>query len=176
PGGAGPLVAGSSGKPRRRGRLRRSDCTAQGIARLGAGRGFSFRDANGKRVGDEETLARIRELAIPPAWKEVWICLDPLGHLQATGVDAAGRKQYLYHERWQQRQAERKFETVRESAAALPRLRRAVTADLSHRGMPRERALACAVRLLDLGFFRVGGEIYAEENESYGLATIRREH
>ncbi len=127
-------------------------------------------------IKDEETLERIRELAIPPAWKEVWICPDPLGHLQATGVDAAGRKQYLYHERWQQRQAERKFATVREFAAALPRLRRAVTADLRRQGMPRERALACAVRLLDLGFFRVGGEVYAEENESFGLATVRRDH
>jgi DNA topoisomerase IB len=159
-----------------RGRLRRSDCTAQGIVRIGAGRGFSYRDADGERIEDEETLARIRELAIPPAWKEVWICPDPFGHLQATGLDEAGRKQYLYHQRWQQRQAQRKFESVRQFAAELPRLRRAVTADLRRQGMPRERALACAVRLLDLGFFRVGGETYAEENESFGLATVRREH
>jgi DNA topoisomerase I len=157
-------------------RLRRSDCRTQGIARLGAGRGFTYRDPGGDRIEDEETLERIRELAIPPAWKDVWICPDPLGHLQATGVDRAGRKQYLYHEHWTQRQAERKFATVRRFAAALPRLRRAVTADLRRRGMPRERALACAVRLLDLGFFRAGGEAYAEENESYGLATVRREH
>ncbi|HEY2715475.1 MAG TPA: DNA topoisomerase IB [Solirubrobacterales bacterium] len=157
-------------------RLRRSDCTVQGIARLGAGRGFTYRDADGERIDDEETLARVRELAIPPAWKEVWICPDPLGHLQATGIDAAGRKQYLYHERWQQRRSERKFAAVREFAAALPKLRRAVSADLRRQGMPRERALACAVRLLDLGFFRVGGEVYAEENESFGLATVRREH
>jgi DNA topoisomerase-1 len=160
----------------RRPRLRRSDCRTEGIARLGAGRGFTYRDADGERIDEEETLGRIRELAIPPAWKEVWICPDPLGHLQATGIDAAGRKQYLYHERWQERQAERKFAVVREFAAALPRLRRAVTADLKRQEMPRERALACAVRLLDLGFFRVGGEVYAEENESYGLATVQREH
>ena len=159
-----------------RGRLRRSDCTAQGIVRIGAGRGFLYRDADGERIEDEETLARIRELAIPPAWKQVWICPDPLGHLQATGLDEAGRKQYRYHERWQQRQAQRKFESVRRFAGELPRLRRAVTADLRQQGMPRERALACAVRLLDLGFFRVGGESYAEENESFGLATVRREH
>jgi DNA topoisomerase I len=159
-----------------RGRLRRSDCRGEGIVRRRQGRGFSYRDADGERIDDEETLARTRELAIPPAWQEVWICPDPLGHLQATGLDAAGRKQYLYHERWQQRRAERKFETVREFAAALPRLRRAVTADLRRQDMPRERALACAVRLLDLGFFRVGGEVYAEENESFGLATVRREH
>jgi DNA topoisomerase-1 len=157
-------------------RLRRSDCAGEGIVRRRHGRGFAFVDADGERVEDSETLERIGELAIPPAWQEVWVCPDPLGHIQATGTDAAGRKQYLYHSRWQQRQAERKFEAVREFAAALPRLRRAVTADLKRQGMPRERALACAVRLLDLGFFRVGGETYAEENESYGLATIRREH
>lgn len=121
-------------------------------------------------------MARIRELAIPPAWQDVWICPDPLGHIQATGIDAAGRKQYLYHSRWQQRRAERKFETVREFAAELPVLRRAVARDLKLEGMPRERALACAVRLLDLGFFRIGGEEYAETNESYGVATVRREH
>jgi DNA topoisomerase I len=140
------------------------------------GRGFSFEDGSGEKIADEETLERIRQLAIPPAWKEVWICPDPFGHIQATGYDEAGRKQYLYHERWQQRQAERKFELVREFALKLPKLRRAVTADLRRQGMPRERALACAVRLLDLGFFRIGSEVYAEENESFGLATVRREH
>ena len=115
-------------------------------------------------------------MAIPPAWEEVWICPDPLGHIQATGVDEAGRKQYLYHERWQRRAAARKFETARDFARELPRLRGAVSRDLGREGMPRERALACAVRLLDRGFFRIGGERYAEENESFGLATIRREH
>jgi DNA topoisomerase-1 len=140
------------------------------------GRGFSYEDGGGEKVADEETLERIRQLAIPPAWKEVWICPDPFGHIQATGYDGAGRKQYLYHERWQQRQAERKFELVREFALALPKLRRAATVDLRRQGMPRERALACAVRLLDLGFFRIGSEVYAEENESFGLATVRREH
>ena len=140
------------------------------------GRGFSYEDPAGDVIEDEETLERIRALAIPPAWKEVWICPDPFGHIQATGYDEAGRKQYVYHERWQQRQAERKFELVRRFALALPKLRRAVTADLRRQGMPRERALACGVRLLDLGFFRVGSEVYAEENESFGLATVRREH
>jgi len=140
------------------------------------GRGFSFEDGSGEKIADEETLERIRQLAIPPAWKEVWICPDPFGHIQATGYDEAGRKQYLYHDRWQQRQAERKFELVRRFALELPKLRRAVTADLRRQGMPRERALACAVRLLDLGFFRVGSEVYAEENESFGLATVRLEH
>jgi DNA topoisomerase I len=162
--------------PARRGRLRRADCAGPGIRRIRRGRGCSYEDGSGEKIADEETLERIRRLAIPPAWKEVWICPDPFGHIQATGYDEAGRKQYLYHERWQQRQAERKFELVRKFALSLPKLRRAATADLRRRGMPRERALACAVRLLDLGFFRVGGEVYAEENESFGLATVRREH
>ena len=160
----------------RRGRLRRADCAGPGIKRVRRGRGFSFSDLDGTSIEDEETLERIRTLAIPPAWKDVWICPDPLGHIQATGYDEAGRKQYLYHDRWQQRQAERKFELIREFALKLPKLRRSVTADLRREGMPRERALACAVRLLDLGFFRIGSEVYAEENESFGLATVRREH
>jgi DNA topoisomerase-1 len=156
--------------------LRRADCAEAGIRRRRRGRGFSYEDPAGDVIEDEETLERIRGLAIPPAWKEVWICPDPFGHIQATGYDEAGRKQYLYHERWQLRQAERKYELIREFAAKLPKLRRAITADLRRAGMPRERALACAVRLLDLGFFRVGSEVYAEENESFGLATVRREH
>jgi DNA topoisomerase-1 len=157
-------------------RLRRADCSGAGIVRRRRGRGFSYVDADGSPIGDEETLARIRELAIPPAWEEVWICPDPLGHIQATGIDAAGRKQYLYHQRWQRRAALRKFETMREFAQALPLLRRAVARDLRADGVPRRRALACAVRLLDLGFFRVGGEEYAEENGSFGVATVLREH
>ncbi|HWC07807.1 MAG TPA: DNA topoisomerase IB [Solirubrobacterales bacterium] len=159
-----------------RGRLRRSDCAGAGIRRIGRGRGFSYEDGAGARIDDEETLARIRALAVPPAWKEVWICPDPLGHIQATGFDEAGRKQYRYHERWEQRQAARKYEEMREFARRLPKLRRAVKRDLALEGMPRERALAAAVRLLDLGFFRIGGEEYAESNESYGVATVLREH
>jgi DNA topoisomerase-1 len=158
------------------GRLRRADCTGQGIRRRRRGSGFSYLDAERHPIEDEATLERVRGLGIPPAWEEVWICPDPLGHIQATGIDAAGRKQYLYHDRWQRRAAERKFESMREFAAALPRLRRAVKRDLGREGMPRERALACAVRLLDLGFFRIGGEEYAETNESFGVATVRREH
>jgi DNA topoisomerase I len=158
------------------GRLRRSDCSLAGIRRRRRGRGFSYEDAGGGAVRDEETLERIRALAIPPAWEEVWICPEPLGHIQATGFDAAGRKQYRYHERWEQRAAARKFELARSFARRLPRLRRAVSRDLGREGLPRERALACAVRLLDLGFFRIGGEQYAEANGSFGVATVRREH
>jgi DNA topoisomerase IB len=158
------------------GRLRRSDCSGPGIRRRRRGRGFSFEDGRGRRIDDGETLARIRDLVIPPAWEEVWICADPFGHIQATGLDAAGRKQYRYHDRWELRRAARKYEAMREFARQLPGLRRAVSRDLGLEEMPRERALACAVRLLDLGFFRVGGEEYAEANESYGLATIQRQH
>jgi DNA topoisomerase I len=165
----------SGDEPRPGGRLRRSDCSGPGISRRRRGGGFGYLDPGG-RVTDEDTLERIRELAIPPAWREVWICGDPYGHIQATGLDEAGRKQYLYHERWQLRAAQRKFESMREFASGLPRLRRAVKKDLAREGVPRERALACAVRLLDLGFFRIGGEEYAESNESYGVATVLREH
>jgi DNA topoisomerase IB len=158
------------------GRLRRADCSAAGIHRRRRGRGFSFEDADGVRITDEDTLARIRELAIPPAWRKVWICPDPLGHIQATGKDEAGRKQYRYHDRWNLRRTSRKYAQMREFAAALPKLRRVARRDIKLEGMPRERALATAVRLLDLGFFRIGGEEYAVANESYGLATIRRVH
>jgi DNA topoisomerase IB len=167
-------MSGPGSRPQ--GRLRRSDCSGPGIGRRRRGGGFSYLDPEGGRVTDEDTLERIRELAIPPAWQEVWICGDPYGHIQATGLDEAGRKQYLYHERWQLRAAQRKFESMREFAAILPKLRRVVKRDLTREGMPRERALACAVRLLDLGFFRIGGEEYAETNESYGVATVLREH
>ena len=159
-----------------RGRLRRSDSAGAGIHRRKRGNGFSFMDDEGTAITDEETLRRIRDLAIPPAWKEVWICPDPNGHIQATGYDEAGRKQYRYHDRWDERRANRKYAAMREFAAVLPKLRRAVRRDIELEGMPRERALATAVRLLDLGFFRIGSEEYAETNESYGLATIRREH
>ncbi|HEX6752629.1 MAG TPA: DNA topoisomerase IB [Solirubrobacterales bacterium] len=167
-------MSGPESRPR--GRLRRSDCSAPGIQRRRSGGGFSYLDPEGGRVTDEDTLARIRGLAIPPAWREVWICGEPFGHIQATGLDEAGRKQYLYHERWQLRAAQHKFESMREFASTLPKLRRAVKKDLARDGVPRERALACAVRLLDLGFFRIGGEEYAEANESYGVATVLREH
>jgi DNA topoisomerase-1 len=121
-------------------------------------------------------LQRIGELAIPPAWREVWICMDSLGHLQATGLDAAGRKQYLYHERWRAHRDRLKFDSMLAFGRALPRMRRRVSSDLAGEELSRERVLACAVRLLDLGFFRVGSEDYAEQNESYGLSTIQKRH
>ena len=159
-------------------RLRRSDCAGPGIRRRRHGRGFAYVGEDGRRVGDAETLERIAELAIPPAWKDVWVCRDPLGHLQATGIDAAGRKQYLYHEDWRTRRDQEKFDRMLEFARRLPRLRRRVSEDLARDPgeVGRERVLACAVRLLDRGFFRIGGEDYAEQNETYGLATMQRRH
>ncbi len=157
-------------------RLRRSDCSGPGIHRVRRGRGFSYLDEHGGSINDEEALHRIRELAIPPAWRDVWICSDPWGHLQATGTDAAGRKQYLYHPRWRERRDREKFERTLRFARKLPRLREQIGADLKGDGLDRERVLACAARLLDLGLFRIGSEQYADEDGGYGLATIRREH
>src|SRR5438046_8294501 len=152
-------------------RLRRVDCSGPGISRRRRGRGFEYRDEGGRRVSNEAVLERIRDLAIPPAWNEVWICPYPNGHLQATGVDAAGRKQYRYHDAWRERRDQEKFDAMLDFAAALPRMRRRVGRDLRGGDLGRARVLACATRLLDLGFFRTGGEEYADENESYGLAT-----
>jgi DNA topoisomerase IB len=157
-------------------RLRRADCADPGIRRIRSGRGFRYEDESGDRLTDEAALERIRQLAIPPAWKEVWICPDPLGHIQATGFDDAGRKQYLYHDAWRVQQDRLKYEQMLELAVELPSLRRRVKRRLNTPGLTRERVLAGAVRLLDLGFFRIGSEQYAEENESYGLATLRRSH
>jgi DNA topoisomerase-1 len=157
-------------------RLRRSDCSGPGITRRRRGRGFEFLDEKGRRIEDPEVIERIAELAIPPAWKDVWVCPWPMGHLQATGVDARGRKQYLYHRKWRERRDQEKFDEMIDFARALPRMRRRVGKDLKDSELTRRRALACAVRLLDRGFFRVGGEDYAVENETYGLATIRKSH
>jgi DNA topoisomerase IB len=157
-------------------RLRRSDCSGPGLRRVKRGRGFSYLDDQGDRITDPETLLRIRELAIPPAWEDVWICSDPRGHLQATGTDAAGRKQYLYHALWRARRDREKFERALRFGRSLPRLRRGVSADLELDGFNRERVLACAVRLLDRGLFRVGSDEYAEADSGIGLATIRKEH
>lgn len=166
----------SSGQHGAMARLRRVNCSGPGIRRRRRGRGFAFVDDAGDPVGDEDTLERIRALAIPPAWQDVWICAHPMGHIQATGTDAAGRKQYLYHEKWRERRDRQKFDDMIAFARALPRMRRRVEADLAREGLGRERVLACVVRLLDIGFFRVGSEDYAEHNDTYGLATIRKGH
>jgi DNA topoisomerase I len=157
-------------------RLRRVDCSGTGITRRRRGRGFEYLEANGRRIIEPSVLERIRELAIPPAWEDVWICPYPMGHIQATGTDAAGRKQYRYHDLWRQRRDAEKFESMIRFARALPKLRRRVAEDLGREGMPRERVLACATRLLDRGFFRIGSEDYAEENDTYGIATMQKRH
>ena len=146
------------------------------MTRRRCGRGFQYFDESGKRISSASELERIRALAIPPAWEDVWICPHENGHLQATGIDSAGRKQYLYHPRWRERRDQQKFDEMIDFARSLPRLRKRVTSDLRKQTMVRDRVLACAVRLLDCGFFRVGSESYAEENESYGLATMQKEH
>jgi DNA topoisomerase IB len=158
------------------GRLRRADCSEPGLTRRGAGRGFTYLDEKGERIEDEETVSRIRDLAVPPAWKDVWICPDPNGHLQATGIDDAGRKQYRYHDRWRARRDQEKFDDMVGFARALPLMRKRIARDLRGDEPTEKRVLACAARLLDLGFFRVGGETYAAENDSFGLATIQRGH
>jgi DNA topoisomerase-1 len=158
-------------------RLRRSDCSTPGYRRIRRGRGFSYLNERGERLRDPEALLRIKELTIPPAWEQVWICPDPLGHLQATGVDGAGRKQYLYHQRWREMRDREKFQHMEDFARALPRLRRRVLAVLSEGdGLDQERVLACAVRLLDIGLFRIGSEEYADEEGGLGLATVRKEN
>jgi DNA topoisomerase I len=157
-------------------RIRRVDCSEPGIVRLRRGRGFSYVGLDGRPLRNPEVLARIRALAIPPAWRDVWICPLPAGHLQAVGTDAAGRRQYLYHDAWRARQDQAKFDHMLEFARTLPALRERAAAHLAEEGMTRDRVLACATRLLDRGFFRIGSEGYAEQNQTYGLATIQRRH
>jgi DNA topoisomerase I len=152
------------------------DCSGPGIRRRRRGKGFEYLDEDGRRVAEPSVVERIRELAIPPAWEEVWICPYPTGHIQATGTDAAGRKQYRYHDLWRERRDREKFESMVEFARALPRLRRRTKRDLALDGLPPERVLACAARLLDRGFFRIGSEDYAEENDTYGIATMQKRH
>ena len=157
-------------------RLRRVSCSGPGIARRRRGKGFTYVDAGGSPVTDAATLERIKALVIPPAWNDVWICPTASGHIQATGVDARGRRQYRYHDLWREQRDLAKHDRILDFAARLPAARDRIRADLSGTELTRERVLACAVRLLDLGFFRIGGEQYAEENQTYGLATMRKEH
>lgn len=157
-------------------RLRRSDPAGAGILRQRRGKRFRYVDAHGEVVTDEATLARIEALVLPPAWTDVWISAHESGHIQAVGTDAAGRKQYRYHDEWRRKRDLEKFDRILDFADMLPALRAQVTADLELPGLPERRVLACAARMLDIGFFRVGSEEYAEQNNTYGLATIRRDH
>jgi DNA topoisomerase IB len=156
--------------------LRNSDLDGAGIRRRRCGRGFTYLGADAATVNDPGTLARIKALVIPPAWQDVWICTDPRGHIQAIGVDVAGRRQYRYHDLWRQQRDQDKHERVQQFGAALPAIREAAGHHLDTRGLARERVLAAAIRLIDLGFFRSGGEEYAEQNGTFGLATIRKDH
>jgi DNA topoisomerase IB len=167
--------AAASKATARRPRLRRSDCSRPGLTRQRRGRGFTYLDARGQRVEDPEVMLRLKELVIPPAWQDVWICPDPLGHLQATGVDAAGRKQYLYHPRWRELRDRQKFDHMVDFAGALPKLRKRMLADLEGDELDERRVLACAVRLLDVGLFRIGSEQYADEEGGIGLATVTKD-
>ena len=157
-------------------RLRRSELSKPGIARKRRGKGFAYYGPEGELLTDGDAVERIKALVIPPAWRKVWISPQPNGHIQAVGTDAAGRRQYLYHPAWQQERAEQKFDRVLEMSTQLPAWRASIARDLSGRGLTRERVLALGLRLLDRGYFRAGGEEYAEENESYGIATLLCEH
>jgi DNA topoisomerase-1 len=157
-------------------RLRTVSPDTQGLSRRRAGSGFVFLDQAGQRITDPDEIDRIRSLAIPPAWKDVWISPYPNGHIQAVGTDDAGRRQYLYHQVWRIKRDKMKFDRVLSAARKLPAARRAIARDLAREGMPLERASSVAVRLLDLGYFRIGSDIYAETNGSFGLTTLEKRH
>ncbi len=156
-------------------RLRRSSPDVPGWSRRRAGKGFVYLDESGKRLSARDAQ-RVKDLVIPPAWEDVWICPWPNGHLQAVGTDDAGRRQYLYHPDWRTRRDGEKYQRMLTFGRALSKAREQVLVDLGSGGMSKERACAVAVRLLDLGYFRIGNEVYAEENNSFGLTTLERRH
>jgi DNA topoisomerase-1 len=157
-------------------RLRRSDSSGRGIRRLRSGTGFTYRDDDGITITDPELRARFEHLAIPPAWTDVWIAPYVNGHIQATGVDAAGRRQYIYHPTWREQKDRIKYDRALALAESLPTARRLVTVDLRQEGYPRERALAAGFRMLDTGSLRVGNERYAQQHGSYGLTSLLCTH
>jgi DNA topoisomerase I len=171
-----PVVAVDPVQSAREAGLRYVSDEQPGIRRRKRGTGFGYVGPDGAPIRDGETLARIKALAIPPAWTEVWICPDPRGHIQATGLDAKGRKQYRYHARWHAVRDETKFARMLAFGRALPRIRERAEADLKRPGFPREKVLAAIVRLLEKTLIRVGNEEYARENKSYGLTTLRNRH
>jgi DNA topoisomerase-1 len=173
---ADPAVAADPRASARAAGLRYSSDDGPGWTRRRAGRGFSYRDTEGATIRDPETLTRLRALAIPPAWTDVWICPSPRGHLQATGRDARGRKQYRYHPRWRTRRDRHKFERMLAFAAALGPIRERCDRDLARPGLPRDKVLAAVVRLLELTLIRVGNDEYARQNQTFGLTTLRGRH
>lgn len=160
--------------------LVRSDPASPGLTRRRRGRGFGYLDVGGVSITDATEIARVKALVIPPAWEDVWISPDPAGHIQAVGTDAAGRRQYLYHEDWRTARDEVKYDRVLGLGRRMPKVREALAERLAERGLGRERVLAGALRMLDLGVFRAGGEQYApgedDDEGTFGLATLRREH
>jgi DNA topoisomerase I len=176
PGGALVMTSHDERAPSAVPGLTRSDPRAPGITRVRAGDGFGYRDPSGADVTAAATLRRIRALALPPAWTAVWISPDPQGHIQATGVDSRGRTQYRYHEVWREQREAQKFTHMLRFADALPALRAATLHDLDRRALDRGRVVASAVRLIDLGLFRIGGERYAELDHHYGAATLEKRH
>lgn len=156
-------------------RLRTVSPSSPGWTRRRSGRGFVYLDAGGERLPPAE-VERIKALVIPPAWRDVWICPHPNGHLQAVGTDDAGRRQYLYHPQWRLKRDRMKFDRVLTAASRLPAARRRIARDLALEGMPRARAEAVAVRLIDLGYFRIGSDAYTDAHGSYGLTTLERRH
>jgi DNA topoisomerase-1 len=158
------------------GRLRHSCDAEPGYSRKKQGRYWAYFDENGERVTDRETIDRLNAIALPPAYENAWFCKDENGHLQATGVDARGRKQYRYHARFRARRDKKKYTGTLEFGAALPKLRKKVAADLKKRALSRDAVLAAVVRLLDTQYLRVGNEQYARENKSFGATTLRSRH
>ncbi|HTW13795.1 MAG TPA: DNA topoisomerase IB [Nocardioides sp.] len=156
-------------------RLRRTSPAQPGWTRRRAGRGFVYLDQHGERL-PEEDAQRVRDLVIPPAWRDVWVTPYENGHLQAVGTDDAGRRQYLYHPAWRERRDAEKFDRMLAFGHALARARELIITDLGREGLPLERACAAAVRLLDLGYFRIGNDVYADANGSFGLTTLERRH
>lgn len=157
-------------------RLRKSAVAGPGFRRVRRGRGFSYLNGGLECLDDSEALARIEALVIPPAWKNVWICPHQNGHIQAVGTDVAGRRQYIYHEQWQAERSEEKYDRALSLSKHLPEWRLHLLVDLKSRGVGRDRVLALAQHLIDQGYFRAGGEEYAQENGSFGLATLLRDH
>src|SRR5438105_2999947 len=171
-----PGVAADSSEAAEEAGLQYVNYERPGYSRRAKGKNFEYLDADGKTIRDEQRLLRIKRLAIPPAWTDVWICPSPNGHVQATGRDARGRKQYRYHERWREVRDENKFDRLAQFAKALPDIRRRVARDFELPGLPRRKVLATIVRLLERTFIRIGNEEYARENKSFGLTTLKNRH
>jgi len=172
----GPATTTIDRKLLRREGLRYVNDRKPGIARTKRGTGWAFHNVDGALIRDKDEIQRIRSIAVPPAWTDVWICPYPTGHIQATGLDARGRKQYRYHAKWREVRDDNKYQEIVGFADALPAIRKRVEVDIQLPGLPREKVLATVVRLLEVTLIRVGNASYAKENESYGLTTIRKKH